>query len=164
MYLVSIDPGTQKVGVAILNFPKRQHIKSTFFKINASDKDYLERSIELANKILNFVKETVSEEKLHIVLEDQFIRENPRSGIKVAHMAGVTLGLLLGSFPNATYEFVPPRKVSMLTGLNEKNYEHMGKSYHDAVKNFVEKVLRIKVEGVDQAFAILLGMAAQGPN
>ncbi len=160
--IVAVDPGTVKIGVAILKGFKRKIIGSAQIKHSKRGKEHLERSLELAQKALEFVKEQLGEEKPDIIaIEDQYFHVNAQSSIKVTRMAGIVLGMFKATYPDIKVELVSPRKVSALTGINEKNYHLLGKTYHKAIINYVEKVLRHKVKGEDEAFAILLGMSAR---
>jgi len=161
-YIVAIDPGTLKIGVAILEYGTRKYVISKQFYVESKDDDWLTRSFELVANAIEFIKTYLPGKLKAVAVEDQYVKENKSTTIKLARMSGIFLGMLRATYPDFEVILVQPRKVSKLTGINENNYQVLGKSYHHAIVQYVRKVLNIPLDEKheDEAFAILIGMAA----
>lgn len=150
MILLSIDPGFERVGIAVIQKEKGEKEKllhSECFKTSKTE-TFADRLLLIKNKISELC--TTYKPNL-LATESLFMATNLKTGIQVAHARGVIIatarehGLLL-------YEYTPLQIKVAVTGY--------GKSDKQAVMKMVPKIIFIKEtkHSDDELDAIAIGL------
>ena len=146
MFVIGIDPGSRRVGYAVLKKGSRELIEAGV--INIEKGKFKEKIISLKNGLENiFERYDISE----VAIEDIFFAYNPKSVIKLAQFRGVILLWIIekvGDF----FEYTPLQIKRAITGK--------AKATKQQVAFMVKKILAIEVnqkyEDVTDAIAIAL--------
>ncbi|MDX9814091.1 MAG: crossover junction endodeoxyribonuclease RuvC [Sulfurimonadaceae bacterium] len=134
MNILGIDPGTRKMGYAIVSFEnsKISLVEAGLIKISADELQYqIPQMLEAFEGI--FAKFKIDE----VALEDIFYAHNPKTTIKLAQFRGAIMLMLLQQFgPFSEYTALQVKQA--LTGN--------GKASKEQVAFMVKRLLGIKKE------------------
>ncbi|MFA7069557.1 MAG: crossover junction endodeoxyribonuclease RuvC [Sulfurimonas sp.] len=134
MNILGIDPGTRKMGYAIVSFEnsKISLVEAGLIKISADELQYqIPQMLEAFEGI--FTKFKIDE----VALEDIFYAHNPKTTIKLAQFRGAIMLMLLQQFgPFSEYTALQVKQA--LTGN--------GKASKEQVAFMVKRLLGIKKE------------------
>ena len=150
MRIISIDPGYERLGIAVLEKnggSKEVVLYSDCFKTNAK-LAHTERLGLIGNEIQKIIEHY---EPKALVLETLFFTVNQKTAIKVAEVRGVIL-FIAQKFDLNVFEYGPLQVKVAVTGY--------GKSDKSAVISMVQKLVETKkdIQHDDEYDAIALGL------
>ncbi len=134
MNILGIDPGTRKMGYAIINLKnsKISLVEAGLIKISQDELQYqIPQMLEAFESI--FAKFSIDE----VALEDIFYAHNPKTTIKLAQFRGAIMLMLLQQFGQFS-EYSALQVKQALTGN--------GKASKEQVAFMAKRLLGIKVE------------------
>jgi crossover junction endodeoxyribonuclease RuvC len=152
MIILSIDPGFERVGIAVIKKEKSSKetlIHSECFK-TSKDETFADRLVLIATKI-----EAICEEHKPTLLstESLFMATNLKTGIQVAHARGVIIATAR-KHGLEVHEYTPLQVKVAVTGY--------GKSDKTAVMKMVPKIIHMAEikHSDDELDAIAIGLTA----
>lgn len=134
MVILGIDPGTRKMGYALINFDgkKVSLLEAGLIKIESNELQY--QIMQMLEAFETIFKNFKIDE---VALEDIFYAHNPKTTIKLAQFRGAIMLMLLQQFGNFN-EYTALQVKQALTGN--------GKASKEQVAFMVKRVLNIKQE------------------
>lgn len=134
MIILGIDPGTRKMGYALINFNanKVSLLEAGLIKIDSNELQY--QIMQMLEAFETIFKNFKIDE---VALEDIFYAHNPKTTIKLAQFRGAIMLMLLQQFGNFN-EYTALQVKQALTGN--------GKASKEQVAFMVKRVLNIKQE------------------
>jgi len=150
MILLSIDPGFERLGLAIIQKEGRDKetlLYSECFKTSAK-LAHQERLRLIGNKIEDLIKEYKPTE---LATEKLFLTSNQKTVIPVAEARGVML-FIAGTHNLAVFEYSPPEIKVAVTGY--------GKSDKSQIMSMVPRLITLtkKITSDDEFDAIAIGL------
>lgn len=157
MVVLGIDPGTLVCGWAV--WKDDSVLVHGNINMRSSDDEPLVRSVIVTNALRYALDRLLETETIDaIAIENQYISRRTPSGIKIAHLVGMivymsymyynVIPVLLA--PTMVYYNLPFKR----SDFNSKN------AFHKAVFNHVQEYYDVKLDTVDEAFAILIAKTA----
>lgn len=149
MRIIAIDPGYERLGVAIIEKvgPKENLVFSACFKTPAKEKP------EIRLKMIgNYLNKLITEySPTALAIETLFFKNNAKTAMMVSEARGVIL-YECAKADLVVYEFTPPEIKAAITGY--------GKSDKDNVIFMVEKLIKISIKPKhdDEYDAIAVGL------
>jgi len=152
MIIIGIDPGYERLGIAILEKSSALKNKETLlfsecFKTSAK-KEFSERLLEIGKEIKKIIKKYKPEV---LAIETLFLNTNQKTVMQVAEVRGVII-YEAKSFGLKVFEASPPQIKIATTGYGRANKEQMMKM----VKILVSVEEKVKSDDELDAIAIAL--------
>ncbi|MDD5152539.1 MAG: crossover junction endodeoxyribonuclease RuvC [Candidatus Pacebacteria bacterium] len=149
MRIIAIDPGYERLGVAVLEKDKKEKILfSECFKTKAN-LPFVERLELVGREVARVIKEFKPEA---LSIENLFMSTNQKTGMRVAEVRGAILYQACLS-QLAVYEYTPLQIKTSITGYGRATKEEMVRM----VKKLISGADNIKQD--DEMDAIAIGLA-----
>ena len=157
MTIMGIDPGTLSTGWA---FVENNEILLSGTLTASNNMDVLQRSLVITDGLEKVVKKF--HEKFDtvidlVVIEDQYVRMNAKSALKLSRLVGMIMYMVYDRFDTAIY-LSAPTEINKVLPFNSKQFRNR-KKYHKAVVEHVHETYNIELTSTDEAFAILLALS-----
>ncbi len=139
MRILSIDPGYERLGVAILEKNQGQKEQLLFSDcIRTSAKDLFEdRLLVIGNSIESLIQQYTPEA---LSVENLFISNNQKTAMRVAEVRGVLI-YLARKYNLTIREFTPLQIKLAVTGDGKSGKEQVIKMIHLLLRGFTKKAL-----------------------
>ncbi len=150
MRIISIDPGYERLGIAIIDKELHQKEKLVFsecFKTNKKDPHGL-RLAQIGTRIKELI---IEYNPSNLAIEGLFFNNNQKTAILVAESRGVVLSECVQAGMNV-YEYTPPQIKLAVTGY--------GKSDKNAIIKMIPLIIKInkEIKHDDEFDAIAVGL------
>lgn len=148
--ILSIDPGFDRLGVAIIDRAngKEGMVHSECITTSRND-DFEDRLFMIGNSVEEIIKKYSPD---HLAIEKLFFKTNQTTAMKVAEVRGVCL-FFAKKHKLKIFEYSPPQIKTAVTGY--------GKSNKNDIANMVYKIIKIPNQGKlldDELDAIAIGL------
>lgn len=139
MKIISIDPGYERLGVAILEKNINQKETLIFSDcVRTSPKDLFEDRLLAIGKVVEELIQLHKPEALSV--ENLFISNNQKTAMRVAEVRGVLI-YIAKKHNLSVKEFTPLQIKLAVTGDGKSSKEQVIKMIHLLIKNFNKKAL-----------------------
>lgn len=149
MKLISIDPGYERLGIAIIekNNPKNVLVFSECFKTSAKI-DFEDRLFLLGEEVEKIIKKHKPEV---MAIEKLYFENNQKTAMNVAEVRGALI-YIAKKFDLKIFEYTPLQIKVAVTGY--------GKSDKSAIANMVPKLINVSksISSDDELDAIAIGL------
>lgn len=108
-------------------------------------------------KVINEFKTRFNKDVDLVIIEDQYMRMNARSSLKLSKLVGMIAYMVYYKFGASVY-LSAPSEINKIIPFNAKQFNNR-KKYHKAVVEHVHKTYNVELTSTDEAFAILLALS-----